>query len=348
MPEMTYAQAIDFALGQAMAEDPRIVIFGEDVVMLRRELYVRFGPRRVRNTPISEAAFLAMGVGAAMAGLRPVVEIMMVDFIAVALDALLNQATKVRAFSGGRWNVPLVIRASCGGGYGDGGQHMQCLWGLLSSMPGLWVAVPSNPQDAAALMLSCLRTEDPVIFMEHKLLSDYWRDYLGGESRGTVAFDVPERGRVGQVELPLQPLPPGKGVVMKEGGDLTMVSLGVGAHRCLEAAELLAARGIRAEVVDLRWAKPLDAELIASSVEKTGRLLVVDEDYTGYGLSGEVAALLAERGVKLAFGRVGTDGVIPYDIRRENQTLPNAERIKRAALALMEQQEGRAGGTVTR
>lgn len=335
MPEMTYAQAIDHALAQAMAEDPRIVIFGEDVVMLRRELYVRFGPRRVRQTPISEAAFLAMGVGAAMAGLRPVVEIMMVDFMAVAFDALLNHASKVRAFSGGKWNVPLVIRASCGGGYGDGGQHEQCLWGLLSSMPGISVAVPSNPRDAAGLMLSCLNSEDPSIFMEHKLLSDYWRDYLGGESRKTVAFDVPEAGRTGEVETPVRPLPVGKGTVLREGSDVTLLSLGVGVHRCLEAADRLARKGIRAEVADLRWAKPLDSDLVASSAAKTGRVLVVDEDYLGYGLSGEVAALLAEKGLKPAFGRVGTEGVIPYDIRRETQVLPNVERIERATMALL-------------
>ncbi len=334
MPEMTYAQAIDHALGQAMAEDPRIVVFGEDVVMLRRELYVRFGPRRVRQTPISEAAFLAMGVGAAMAGLRPVVEIMMVDFIAVAFDALLNQATKIRAFSGGKWNVPLVVRTSCGGGYGDGGQHEQCLWGLISSMPGVSVAVPSNPQDAASLMISCLQSEDPVVFMEHKLLSDYWRDYLGGGSRKTVAFDVPENGRIGKVEIPVKPFPPGKGKVVRKGEDLTMFSLGVGVHRCLEAAERLEEKGIQAEVVDLRWASPLDRELITSSAERTGRVLVVDEDYSAYGLSGEIAAVLAENGLRPAFGRLGTEGVIPYDVRREAKVLPNAARIEQAALTL--------------
>lgn len=334
MPEMTFAQAIDFALGEAMAADERVVTFGEDVTMLRRELFVRFGPRRVRQAPISEAAFLAAGVGAAMAGLRPVVEIMMVDFIAVAFDALLNQATKVRAFSGGKWNVPLVVRAACGGGYGDAGQHEQCLWGLLSGMPGIAVVVPSNPADAAGLMLSAVECDDPVVFLEHKLLSDYWLDYLGGGSRPGMAFDVPPAGRVGEVEKPPRKVPIGKARVAREGTDLSLLALGVGFHRGMEAAVALEEKGIRVEVVDLRSACPLDAETIRSSARKTGRVLVVDEDYVGYGLSGEVAALLAEAGIKVDFARVCAEEVVPYARSLEEEVLPNVRRIIEASLRL--------------
>ena len=336
MTRMTYAQAIDYALGEAMARDERVITFGEDVTMLRRNLFVRFGPDRVRQAPISEAAFLAAGVGAAMAGLRPVVEIMMIDFIAVAFDALLNQATKVRTFSGGKWNVPLVVRAACGGGYGDAGQHEQCLWGLLSGMPGISVVVPSNPADAAGLMLSAIQCDDPVVFLEHKLLSDYWLDYLGGGSRGTVAFDVPREGAEGEVQTPPAEVPIGKGKVVREGSDLTFLSLGVGVHRCLEAARPLAERGIEAEVVDLRSASPLDVELITTSAHKTGKVMVVDEDYTGYGLSGEIAAALAEAGTKAAFARVCAEGVIPYARHLEDKVLPNVGRITEAALRLCE------------
>ena len=334
MPEMTFAQAIDYALGEAMAADERVITLGEDVAMLRRELLVRFGPSRVLQAPISEAAFLAAGVGAAMAGLRPVVEIMMVDFIAVALDALLNQATKVRAFSGGKWNVPLVVRAACGGGYGDAGQHEQCLWGLLSGMPGIVVVVPSNPADAAGLMLSAIQCDDPVVFLEHKLLSDYWLDYLGKGGRETVSFDVPEAGARGEVPMPPEPVPIGKAKIAREGRDITMFGLGVSFHRCLEAAGEMENDGISAEVVDLRSACPLDRELILASARRTGRVLVVDEDYVGYGLSGEVAALLAEAGIKADFARVCAEGVVPYARQMEDEVLPNARRIREAALRL--------------
>jgi pyruvate/2-oxoglutarate/acetoin dehydrogenase E1 component len=156
MRHISFSEAIDDALGQAMSNDPRIILLGEDVRGLHGGLFVRFGRERVRNTPISEAAFLGAAVTASMAGLRPVAEIMLVDFIAVAVDALLNHAAKVEAFSGGRWSVPLVVRATCGGGYGDGGQHEQSLWGWLAHIPGLSVIVPSTPADAGGLMLAAL------------------------------------------------------------------------------------------------------------------------------------------------------------------------------------------------
>ncbi|MHB8781411.1 MAG: alpha-ketoacid dehydrogenase subunit beta, partial [Candidatus Geothermincolia bacterium] len=233
MGVMTFAEAIEAALRQAMTEDERVVIFGEDVHMLRRNLSVQFGAKRVRPAPISESAFLGAAVGAAMGGLRPVVEIMLVDFIAVALDALLNQGSKVEFFSGGKWRVPLVVRASCGGGYGDAGQHEQSLWGMLAGIPGLSVVVPSNPADAAGLMLAAIADEGPVVYLEHKLLADYWLEYLGRGSRESVVFDVPPAGARGEVPEPLLPLPRGKGEMVRAGTDITIATLGVGVHRSL-------------------------------------------------------------------------------------------------------------------
>ncbi len=199
---MRFSEAVDDALAQAMAADDRIVVFGEDVPLLRRDLLVRFGPERVRGTPISESAFVGAAVTAAMAGLRPVAEVYMADFLGVAMDALLNHAAKVRAFSGGGWSAPLVVRVACGGGYGDGGQHEQALWGWLSHIPGLTVVVPSTPGDAGGLMLAALRHDDPVVFMEHKLLSQTWLEFLGSgagaPSRSTflpMARAAPARGR---------------------------------------------------------------------------------------------------------------------------------------------------------
>ena len=169
MKTMFFTQAVDDALSQAMADDSRIVVFGEDIPLLRRDLLVRFGPKRVRGTPISESAFLGAGVAAAMAGLRPVVEIYMVDFLGVCMDALLNHAAKLETFSGGNWTAPVVVRAPCGGGYGDGGQHEQSLWGWLGHIPGLTVIVPSTPADGGGLMLAALQHDGPVIFLEHNL-----------------------------------------------------------------------------------------------------------------------------------------------------------------------------------
>ena len=185
MRTMFFTQAIDDALAQAMAEDSRIILLGEDVPLLRNNLLVRFGPKRVRGTPISESAFLGAGVAASMAGLRPVVEIYMVDFLGVCMDALLNHAAKVEAFSGGKWTAPVVVRVPCGGGYGDGGQHEQSLWGWLAHIPGLTVVVPSTPADAGGLLLAALQHDGPVIFLEHKLLSETWLEFLGSGARRT-------------------------------------------------------------------------------------------------------------------------------------------------------------------
>lgn len=327
MSRTRYGAAIDRAVAEAMELDTRVVVLGEDVELLRPSLFARFGPDRVRAAPISESAFLGAGVGAAMAGLRPVVEIMLVDFMGVALDAVLNQMSKIRAFSGDRWRCPLVVRAACGGGYGDAGQHEQALWGLLAGIPGLAVVAPSTPADAAGLMRSAIELDDPVVFLEHKLLSELWLDSLGGASRGTVAFDVPAEGAEGEVATPAAAVPLGSAAVRREGSDLTIVSVAVGAHRALAAAAALEAEGVSAEVIDVRTVRPLDRETILASVRRTGRLLVVDEDYREFGLTGEVAASVLEAGLAPSYARVAVEGTIPYARRLEREALPNVARI---------------------
>jgi len=333
--EMTFAMAIEKALEQAMASDETVIVFGEDVELLRRNQFVRFGTSRVMNAPISESSFLGAAVGAAMAGLRPVVEIMLVDFLGVCFDALLNQAAKVGVFSGGKWDVPMVVRCSCGGGYGDGGQHEQCLWGLLAGVPGLSVVVPSNPADAAGLMLSAIQSEGPVVYLEHKLLSDYWLEYLGVGNRECVQFDVPPRGARGEVAVPISPVPIGKAHAVMEGSDLTIITLGVSVHRSLEAAARLSRRGIRPLVIDLRTVAPLDTVAVIEAAGETGNVLVVDEDYMAFGLSGEIAAIVAESGARAKFARVATCGTIPYAIDQEASALPNVDRIVQAALDIL-------------
>lgn len=334
MRTMSFANAIESALAQAMAADSTIIVLGEDVHTLRRNLYIRFGSERVRSTPISESAFASAAVAAAMAGLRPVVEIMLVDFIGVAMDALLNHAAKIEAFSGGRWKVPLVVRTACGGGYGDGGQHEQSLWGWLAHIPGLSVVVPSTPADAGGLMLAALQYDQPVIYLEHKLLSDYWLDFLGAGGRKTVHYDVPAQGAFGPVPEKWQPIPIGQAVLRRQGRDLTLVSVGVGVHRCLEAAARLETEGISAGVIDLRSVTPLDKGLLINEVSKSGHLLAVDEDYQGFGLSGELAAVVLEAGLSIRYARVCTQTTIPYARHLEDQVIPNTERIIRQALEL--------------
>ena len=335
MRTMSFTQAVDDAIAQAMADDPRIILIGEDLPLLRRDLLVRFGPQRVRGTPISESAFLAAGVSAAMAGLRPVVELYMVDFLGVCMDALLNHAAKVEAFSGGKWRAPVVVRAPCGGGYGDGGQHEQSLWGWLAHIPGLTVLVPSTPADAGGLMTAALRCDGPVIFLEHKLLSETCLEFLGSGARATVNFDIPADGAKGTVPDRWEPVAVGKAALRRKGSDLTMASVGVGVHRALQASRILEQQGISAAVLDLRSISPLDKAAVCEAVAETGRLLAVDEDYEGFGLSGELAAVVLESGVSCRFARVCTRVTIPYDREREEHVLPNVKRICDAAAGLM-------------
>ena len=336
MSALLFGEAIEGALAQAMADDARIIIMGEDVHTLRRHLFVRFGRERVRSTPISEAAFIGAAVTAAMGGLRPVVEVMMVDFLGVAMDALLNHAAKLETFSGGRWTAPLVVRTPCGGGYGDGGQHGQTLWGWLGHIPGLKVVVPSNPVDAGALMMAALADEGPTLFMEHKLLSEDWLEFLGRGGRETMLFDVPAAGARGEGPEIWRPLPLGEAASRRDGDDMAFISVGVGVHRCLEAAAQLTGDGIEAQVIDLRSVVPLDEKAICDAARRTGRILVVDEDYRRYGLSGEIAAVLMEADINCRFRRVCTAETVPFDRRREDRVLPNVGRIVTQARALLE------------
>ena len=336
MRSMLFTQAIDDALAQAMADNPRIILFGEDIPLLRRNLLVRFGPGRVRGTPISESAFLGAGVAAAMAGLRPVVEMYMGDFLGVWADALLNDASNIEAFSGGKWTAPVVVRVPCGGGYGDGGQHEQSLWGWLAHIPGLTVLVPSTPADGGGLMLAALQHDGPVIFLEHKLLSETWLEFLGSGARSTVQYDVPADGAKGPVPQNWEPVPIGKAFLRRAGGDVTIVSVGVGVHRALEAAQALETEGISVGVLDLRTVSPLDNAAVREVVALTGRLLVVDEDYEGFGLSGELSAVVLEAGISCKYARVCTQTTIPYARQLEDQTLPSKLRICAGVRQLMQ------------
>jgi pyruvate/2-oxoglutarate/acetoin dehydrogenase E1 component len=333
MTEIDLTAAIDAALGQAMADDQRILIIGEDVPAMRRGLLARFGPDRVLETPISESAFLGAGVGAALGGLCPVVEIMFVDFLSVALSQLANEAAMIGTFSGGRWSVPLTIRSACGGGYGDAGQHEQALWGQLAAIPGVVVAVPSIPSDAAGLTLSLLGHPGPSVLLEHKLLSAMWRDELGGAHRRGVDLGVPTSDDA-LASGRLEPVPLGRAAIRRHGADVSIISVGVGVHRAIEAATRLAEDGIDAAVVDLRTVAPLDVETVCEVAGGSRAVLVVDEDYTAFGLSGEIAAVLAENGITRPFARVATSGVIPYARHLELETLPSVDRILQATRTL--------------
>ena len=336
MKNISFSEAIDETLAIAMAKNDRIILFGEDVNSIHFSLYVRFGEKRVRSTPISEAAFVGAAVAAAMAGLRPVVEVMLVDFIGVAMDALLNHAAKIDFFSGGRWKVPMVLRATCGGGYGDGGQHEQSLWGWLAHIPGLVVVVPSNPLDAGGLMLAALEYEGPAIYLEHKLLSNSWLDFLGKGGRSTVFFNVPTRGTEISAPKHWNPVEIGKASIKRKGGDITLISIGVGVHRALEAAEVLQNENIAASVIDLRTVVPIDKETICNAVSKSGRVIVIDEDYKEFGLSGEIAAVLLETGMSFKFERICTESTIPYARHLEDEILPNTKRILHKARKMLE------------
>ena len=327
MPDMHLGQAVDRAIEDAMARDETIILIGEDAPMLRAPLFARFGSDRVLAAPISESAFIGAAAGAAMAGLRPVVELYMVDFIAVAFDAVLNHIAKLEAFSGGSWKAPLVIRAPSGAGYGDGGQHGQSLWSSLAAIPGLTVVVASTPADAYGLMASALTHDGPVIFMEPKLLSDDWLEFLGKGGRDNLEFDIPADGAFGEVPKPPHAVALGRAAIRREGSDVTIASLAVGVHRSIEAAERLEGQGVSCEVIDLRSLRPLDESTLVASVGKTGRLVVVDEDYREFGLSGELAAICLEAGLSPGFARVCVEDTLPYARHLEEAALPNVDRI---------------------
>jgi len=277
MPELTYREAVRDALAAAMREDDRVFVMGEDIAEMGGSMGVtqglleEFGPERVRNTPISEMAIVGAGIGAAMAGMRPVVEIMYEDFLTLSLEQIVNQAAKHRYMSGGQVTVPLTIRTQGGAGWSPGAQHAQQLEAWLVHIPGLKVVFPSTPEDVRGLLWSAIHDPNPIVFFEHRLLYP-------------VKGEVPER---------LEPIPLGKARVLREGTDVTVIAIGPLVHRTLEAAQRAEEEeGISVEVIDPRTLQPLDEETLVASVKKTNRAVVAHEAVTRMGFGAEVAAVL--------------------------------------------------------
>lgn len=329
---LTIARAMSEAIASEMRRDSSVLVMGEDIGTLggvfgtTRGLLEEFGPTRIRDTPISETAFISAAVGMASVGMRPIVELMFVDFFGVCMDAIYNLAAKNCYFSGGQSKVPMVLMTSVGGGYGDAGQHSQCLYGTFAHLPGLKVVIPSNAHDAKGLMLAAIRDDNPVIFMFHKALQGMgWL----GTVKGAIN-DVPEEDYV---------VPLGKAEIVRPGRDVTLVGLGATTHLALDAAEQLAQSGASAEVIDLRSLAPLDRETILASVRKTGRLVVVDDDYMSYGVTGEIIATVTESAfaaLKAAPSRVAFPDIpIPFSPALEHPALPNAAKIVAAARATL-------------
>lgn len=322
--KLTIARAMAEAMQQEMQIDPSVFVMGEDIGALggvygnTRGLLDEFGAERVRDTPISETAFIGAAVGAAQDGMRPVVELMFVDFFGVCFDAIYNLMAKNTYFSGGNFKVPMVLMTSTGGGYSDAGQHSQCVYGTFAHLPGMKVVAPSNAYDAKGLMTAAMRDDSPVVYMYHKSLQGM--GWLGTEAGATV--HVPEESYT--VEI-------GKAKVVRQGTDVTIVSLGMGVHNALKAAAKLETQGVSAEVVDLVSLVPLDRDTIRASVAKTGRLIVVDEDYMSYGVSGEIIATVTEHDIsvlKAAPKRIAFPDVpIPFARVMEQHCLPNPDKI---------------------
>jgi pyruvate/2-oxoglutarate/acetoin dehydrogenase E1 component len=324
MPEITYAQAVKDAMCEEMRRDPRVFLLGEDVgpyggaFGVTRGMIDEFGPERVRDTPISEAAITGAAVGAAMTGMRPIVEIMFSDFITIAMDQLVNQAAKARYQFGGQVSVPMVLRTPEGSGTGAAAQHSQSIEAWILNAPGLKVVAPSTPADAKGLLKASIRDDNPVVFLEQKLLY---------RTKG----EVPE----GEHIVPL-----GVADVKRQGKDLTIVTYGRMAGRCLEVAESLAAEGIDTEVVDLRTLKPLDTATIVASAKKTGHVLVVHEACQFGGFGGEIVATITDSEafyyLDAPVRRVcGLDVPIPYNKTLEAGVVPTPERIAAAARSLV-------------
>ncbi|HET7128028.1 MAG TPA: alpha-ketoacid dehydrogenase subunit beta [Gaiellaceae bacterium] len=276
MPEVTYREAVRDGLAAAMRADDSVFIMGEDIAEMGGSMGVtqglldEFGPERVRNTPISEMAIVGAGIGAAMAGMRPVVEIMYEDFLTLSLEQIVNQAAKHRYMSGGQLTVPLTIRTQGGAGWSPGAQHAQQLEAWLVHIPGLKVAYPSTPEDVRGLLWTAIHDDNPVVVFEHRLLYP-------------VKGEVPER---------LEPIPFGKARVVREGTDVTVIAIGPLVHRALEAAKQAEEEGISVEIVDPRTLQPLDEITLVASVKKTNRAVVAHEAVTRMGFGAEVTAVL--------------------------------------------------------
>ncbi|HEX4361925.1 MAG TPA: alpha-ketoacid dehydrogenase subunit beta [Pseudonocardia sp.] len=321
---ISYREAINEALAQEMERDPRVVVFGEDnvggtgapgemdawggVLGVTKGLYGKF-PGRVLDTPISESAFIGAAIGAATGGLRPVAELMFIDFMGVCFDQIFNQAAKFRYMFGGKAVTPVVIRTMWGAGLRAAAQHSQSLLSVFTHIPGLKVAAPSNPYDAKGLLIASIRDDDPVIFAEHKMLYD-------------TTGEVPEESYV---------IPFGEANIVRDGGDVTIVAIGRMVGTAVEAATELAAAGIEAEVIDPRTTSPLDLDTILESVENTGRLVVVDESNPRCSMASDIGASVAQE----AFGALrapiqlvtGPHTPVPFADSLEDLFIPDAQKV---------------------
>ena len=327
---VTVSGAICEAIGQEMERDERVLVLGEDVATYggvfgaTEGLLARFGDRRVRDMPISEMAFTGMCVGLAMKGYRPVVEIMFADFVGVCLEQIFNAIAKIPYMSGGRVRMPVVVKTAAGC-IGAAAQHSQCLWATFAHLPGMRVVCPSSPFTAKGLMTASLRSDDPVVFIEHKAFM----------RRRASAFPQPEAPPVEPYALPL-----GRARIVRSGSDVTVVSVSLQVNDSLNAAASLAKQGIEVEVVDLVSLKPFDCETVAKSVARTGRLLVVDEDYLSYGLSAEVLAQVVEavgpQAVRQYRRLAVPDIPVPAALTLEQAVIPSVQGIKAAVRSMVQ------------
>lgn len=318
MRTMTYGEAIREGMRVKMKEDPNVFIFGEDVGAfggcfgVTAGLFDEFGEDRVKDTPISEGVIIGTAVGAAATGLKPIAELMFIDFLTVGMDQLVNQAAKMRYMFGGKITLPMVVRLPGGAGVQAAAQHSQSLEAWLTHVPGLKVVFPSTPQDALGLMLSAIEDDNPVMFVEHKLL-----------------YAVS-----GEVDDVVKPIPLGLADVKKEGSDLTIIATGKMVHDALEAAEKLEKDGISCEVIDPRSLYPLDMDTIKASIEKTSRVLIVTEENKRGGYGGEISALISETlfdELDCPVKRIGAlDTPIPFSPTLESYVIPNGQDVENA------------------
>ena len=319
MAVITYREAVAQALRESLDEDSRVFLVGEDIgpyggaFAVTKGFWNQYGKRRIKDSPLSESAIVGAGVGAAMAGLRPIVELMTINFSLLAMDQIVNHAAKIRYMSGGQFSVPLMIRTVTGAGASVAATHSQSFEGWFASVPGLMVAVPSSPQDVLGLFRSCRDLQDPVIFVEHILLYS---------TRG----EVPDTN----YKIPL-----GQAAVTREGADITLVGYSRMARVCLAAAEELSGQGINAEVVDLRTLRPLDIDTVAGSVKKTHRAIVVEETSKLGGFGGEIVSQVQEAAFDYLDTPVrriaGAEAPIPYAMPLEQIAIPSGATV--AALA---------------
>lgn len=330
--KLTVSKAIVEAISAEMDDDPTVFVMGEDIGKFggvwdeTTGLLKKYGADRVIDTPISETAFIGAAVGAAVEGMRPIVDLMFVDFFGVCMDQIYNHMAKIPFLSGGNVKVPVVLMAGVGGGYSDGAQHSQCLWGTFAHLPGMKVVVPSSPEDAKGMMTAAIRDDNPVVYLFHKgIMGLSWMS----KSRRSIG-PVPREPY--EIEL-------GKAKVVRSGADVSIVTLSLSVHHALDVADGLAEQGIDCEVVDLRSVVPLDTETIIESVTKTGRLIVVDEDYESFGLSGEIIARVTECNPSLFRVppiRVAVPDVsLPYARPLETAVLPTPERIRSAIIEML-------------